>query len=353
MLKKGIYYVTSNNLRTVTVLMKVATRCRRPDPATPAGLQQQPVLLWCLHPRTSADGEAHFPPLLLSFQFLLFYFRTWCDLMVSASLFLFLFLRSLWKRNTQICPTKLSVSWRWPQSAHIWIKKRFPNLKGQSKLVIQHSKQLCDAVQGCLRMDPAERLTCEQLLQQPYFDSLRHKSESSSREQQERNKRSRFPRRHLPAGVKSSPAEHSPSHVRDEGQTCIVLHFFLIVTTFYDSFHSCSICHSWPAAPSSQRWTTSGTTTCASSTTTCPTFKVTGWVAVLWNSQEDGAAPCYIHIYVFMYKFFNRFQRMEPLESMHCWSTCRRCTLTLFHVQVCEDKERFAALPVAAESTGG
>lgn len=75
-------------------------------------------------------------------------------------------------------------------------------------------------------MDPAERLTCEQLLQQPYFDSLRHKSESSSREQQERNKRSRFPRRHLPAGVKSSPAEHSPSHVREEGQTCIVLHFF-------------------------------------------------------------------------------------------------------------------------------
>lgn len=67
------------------------------------------------------------------------------------------------------------------------------------------SPSLTHLVQGCLKMDPAERLTCEQLLQQPYFDSLRHKSENSSREQQERNKRSRFPRRHLPPGVKSCP----------------------------------------------------------------------------------------------------------------------------------------------------
>lgn len=27
--------------------------------------------------------------------------------------------------------------------------------------------------QGCLHMNPAERLTCEQLLQHPYFDSVR------------------------------------------------------------------------------------------------------------------------------------------------------------------------------------
>lgn len=58
------------------------------------------------------------------------------------------------------------------------------------------------------------------------------------------------------------------------------------------SFSLCSICLSWPAAPSSQRWTTSGTTTCASSTTTCPTSEV------LWSSQEDGAAPC-LYLYIF------------------------------------------------------
>lgn len=78
------------------------------------------------------------------------------------------------------------------------------------------SSRLSHLAQGCLRMDPAERLTCEQLLQQPYFDSLRHKSESSSREQQERNKRSRFPRKHLPPGVKSSPgAAHTVRSQRE------------------------------------------------------------------------------------------------------------------------------------------
>lgn len=55
-------------------------------------------------------------------------------------------------------------------------------------------------VQGCLRMDPSERLTCEQLLLHPYFESLREKSQSSSREQ-DRSRR-RLPRKHLPPGVK-------------------------------------------------------------------------------------------------------------------------------------------------------
>lgn len=57
-------------------------------------------------------------------------------------------------------------------------------------------------VQGCLRMDPSERLTCEQLLQHPYFDSLREKSQSTSREQERSsNKRTRLTRKHLPPGV--------------------------------------------------------------------------------------------------------------------------------------------------------
>lgn len=30
---------------------------RRSDPSAPAGLQQQPVLLWRLNPRTTGDGE--------------------------------------------------------------------------------------------------------------------------------------------------------------------------------------------------------------------------------------------------------------------------------------------------------
>lgn len=59
-------------------------------------------------------------------------------------------------------------------------------------------------VQGCLRMDPSERLTCEQLLQHPYFDSLREKSEKTSWEQERSsNRRTRFPRKHLPPGVSS------------------------------------------------------------------------------------------------------------------------------------------------------
>lgn len=60
---------------------------------------------------------------------------------------------------------------------------------------------MVSTVQGCLRMDPSERLTCEQLLLHPYFDSLREKSESSSREQ-DRSRRTRFPRKHHPPGVK-------------------------------------------------------------------------------------------------------------------------------------------------------
>lgn len=90
------------------------------------------------------------------------------------------------------------------------------------------SSRLSHLAQGCLRMDPAERLTCEQLLQQPYFDSLRHKSECSSREQQERNKRSRFPRKHLPPGVKSSPgAAHT---VRSQRERPVIAQCAFIVT---------------------------------------------------------------------------------------------------------------------------
>lgn len=49
-------------------------------------------------------------------------------------------------------------------------------------------------------MDPAERLSCEQLLELPYFDSLREESESVTREL-DRKRRTRQPRKHLPPGV--------------------------------------------------------------------------------------------------------------------------------------------------------
>eukprot|EP00064_Thunnus_orientalis_P018219 superscaffoldBa00004119_g18313 len=63
------------------------------------------------------------------------------------------------------------------------------------------SHQALSLMKGCLRMDPSERLTCEQLLQHLYFDSLREKSESTSREQERSsNKRTRLPRKHLPPG---------------------------------------------------------------------------------------------------------------------------------------------------------
>ncbi|MGH0184703.1 UNVERIFIED_CONTAM: hypothetical protein FKN15_015549 [Acipenser sinensis] len=53
-------------------------------------------------------------------------------------------------------------------------------------------------------MDPAERLACGQLLEHPYFDSLREDSEAAAagREQERASKRrARLPRKHLPPGV--------------------------------------------------------------------------------------------------------------------------------------------------------
>lgn len=69
------------------------------------------------------------------------------------------------------------------------LEEKYPNI----------SYQALNLMKGCLRMDPAERLTCEQLLEQPYFDSLREESESVTREL-DRKRRPRQPRKHLPPG---------------------------------------------------------------------------------------------------------------------------------------------------------
>ncbi|KAG2457883.1 CDKL1 protein, partial [Polypterus senegalus] len=51
-----------------------------------------------------------------------------------------------------------------------------------------------------MKMDPAERLTCEQLLEHPYFDSLRDDCDVAGREQDRSKRRTRLPRKHLPPG---------------------------------------------------------------------------------------------------------------------------------------------------------
>ncbi|XP_060030985.1 cyclin-dependent kinase-like 1 isoform X2 [Erinaceus europaeus] len=51
---------------------------------------------------------------------------------------------------------------------------------------------------GCLQMNPAERLTCEQLLQHPYFDSIREKRNSVEDHDKPTRKTLRPSRKHLP-----------------------------------------------------------------------------------------------------------------------------------------------------------
>uniref|UniRef100_A0A2D4J2G8 Protein kinase domain-containing protein n=1 Tax=Micrurus lemniscatus lemniscatus TaxID=129467 RepID=A0A2D4J2G8_MICLE len=53
-------------------------------------------------------------------------------------------------------------------------------------------------MKGCLHMDPTERLTCEQLLQHPYFDSIREVELGRERERSITRKPNRPPRRHVP-----------------------------------------------------------------------------------------------------------------------------------------------------------
>ncbi|XP_027856949.1 cyclin-dependent kinase-like 1 isoform X2 [Xiphophorus couchianus] len=75
------------------------------------------------------------------------------------------------------------------------LEQKYPNL----------SHQTLSLMKSCLRMDPSERLTCEQLLRHPYFDCMREKSESTTRE----HKRTRLPRRHLPPGVSGTDEFHT------------------------------------------------------------------------------------------------------------------------------------------------
>ncbi|XP_077180231.1 cyclin-dependent kinase-like 1 [Paroedura picta] len=53
-------------------------------------------------------------------------------------------------------------------------------------------------LKGCLHMDPAERLTCEQLLQHSYFDSIRDVELGREREKSMTRKPNRPTRKHVP-----------------------------------------------------------------------------------------------------------------------------------------------------------
>ncbi|XP_032631605.1 cyclin-dependent kinase-like 1 [Chelonoidis abingdonii] len=64
-------------------------------------------------------------------------------------------------------------------------------------------------MKGCLHMDPAERLTCEQLLQYPYFDSMREADLGREHEKVAR-KPTRTTRKHMP-GLQHLPQLTSSS----------------------------------------------------------------------------------------------------------------------------------------------
>uniref|UniRef100_A0A8C3CSA4 cyclin-dependent kinase n=1 Tax=Cairina moschata TaxID=8855 RepID=A0A8C3CSA4_CAIMO len=53
-------------------------------------------------------------------------------------------------------------------------------------------------MKGCLHMDPAERQTCEQLLQHPYFDSIREAGDPGKEHEKTARKPAKLTRKHVP-----------------------------------------------------------------------------------------------------------------------------------------------------------
>uniref|UniRef100_A0A8C9ESX3 cyclin-dependent kinase n=1 Tax=Pavo cristatus TaxID=9049 RepID=A0A8C9ESX3_PAVCR len=53
-------------------------------------------------------------------------------------------------------------------------------------------------MKGCLRMDPAERQTCEQLLQHPYFDSVREAGDLGKEHEKAARRPAKLTRKHVP-----------------------------------------------------------------------------------------------------------------------------------------------------------
>ncbi|NWH58301.1 CDKL1 protein, partial [Geococcyx californianus] len=68
------------------------------------------------------------------------------------------------------------------------LELKFPNISYSALALMK----------GCLRMDPAERQTCEQLLQHPYFDSIREAADPGKEREKTARKAARLPRKHVP-----------------------------------------------------------------------------------------------------------------------------------------------------------
>lgn len=68
------------------------------------------------------------------------------------------------------------------------LEMKFPNISYSALALMK----------GCLRMDPAERQTCEQLLQQPYFDGFREAAELGKEHEKTARKPARLTRKHMP-----------------------------------------------------------------------------------------------------------------------------------------------------------
>ncbi|NXH19045.1 CDKL1 protein, partial [Bucco capensis] len=74
------------------------------------------------------------------------------------------------------------------------LEVKFPNISSSALALMK----------GCLQMDPAERQSCEQLLQHPYFDSLREALDVGKEQDRAARKAARLPRKHGP-GVRHLP----------------------------------------------------------------------------------------------------------------------------------------------------
>ncbi|XP_036240552.1 cyclin-dependent kinase-like 1 isoform X2 [Molothrus aeneus] len=68
------------------------------------------------------------------------------------------------------------------------LEVKFPNISYSALALMK----------GCLRMDPAERQSCEQLLQHPYFGSFREAAELGREHQRGAGNPARLARKHLP-----------------------------------------------------------------------------------------------------------------------------------------------------------
>ncbi|KAE8586482.1 hypothetical protein XENTR_v10021679 [Xenopus tropicalis] len=68
------------------------------------------------------------------------------------------------------------------------LELRFPNI----------SSQALGLMKGCLHMDPAKRLACQQLLDHPYFDSIRDEGDGVTDSERLSRKQTRLHRKYIP-----------------------------------------------------------------------------------------------------------------------------------------------------------